>query len=182
VTASREPSDVQLAIESVTQRAVAALGLTDGPIHAEMRVNDRGVYMLEVAARPIGGLCAQALRFTGGASLEELLLRFAAGEDVSGYRREAEASGVMMIPIPASGIYRGVAGVDDARAVAHINDVIITAKEGQSLLRLPEGASYLGFIFARADAPVEAEAALRIAHGKLEFQIMPELPAMRPGA
>ncbi|MBV8819621.1 MAG: ATP-grasp domain-containing protein, partial [Acidobacteriaceae bacterium] len=181
VTPSREPVEVQDAIQSTTQRAVSALGLTDGPVHAEMRVNGRGVYMLEVAARPIGGLCAQALRFAGGMSFEELLLRFAVGEDVTGIKREAAASGVMMVPIPASGIYRSVEGVEDARAVPHVTDVVITAKEGQRLLQLPEGSSYLGFLFARAELPEQVEAALRRAHSKLRFQIATELPALRPG-
>jgi len=147
-----------------------------------MRVNETGVYMLEAAARPIGGLCAQSLRFAGDATLEEILLRFAVGEDISGVRRETSASGVMMIPIPSSGIYSGVAGLEEARSVPGVTDVVVTAKEGQRMVRLPEGASYLGFIFARGNSPDEVEAALRLSHSHLIFQIMAELPAMRPGA
>ena len=113
-------------------------------------------------------------------SFEELLLRFAVGEDIAGIDREPAASGVMMIPIPASGIYRNVSGTEDARSVANITDVVITAKEGQRLLQLPEGSSYLGFLFARANAPEQVEAALRQAHASLRFEIMTELPALQP--
>lgn len=157
-------------IVHATGQAARALGLSHGPIHAEMRVNPRGVWMLEVAARPIGGLCARALRFDGGLGLEELTIRHALGEDVAGVRLAKGASGVMMIPIPKAGVYAGVRGTERARAVPGIEDVIVTAKEGQKLEPLPEGASYLGFIFARASAPEEVEEALRCAHGKLRFE------------
>ncbi|MEP6536758.1 MAG: ATP-grasp domain-containing protein [Bryobacteraceae bacterium] len=175
VTPSREP-DQQRLIDA-TQRAITGLGLTHGPIHAEMRLNHAGVWMLEVAARPIGGLCARALRFDGGAvSLEELILRHALGEDVGGLRREGAASGVMMIPIPQSGIYRGVQGVAKAAAIA---EVVITAKEGQHLLRLPEGSSYLGFLFSRRSTPGEVEDDLRRAHAELQFDIARHLAVVR---
>jgi hypothetical protein len=178
VTPSREPEHVRLALVRTAQEAVTALGLTDGPLHAEMRHNEQGVWMLEAAARPIGGLCARALRFSRGMSLEQLLLRFALGEDVSGVEREPQASGVMMIPIPQSGIYSGVEGVDAAASVEGIEDVQVTAKQGQRLEKLPEGASYLGFIFARAETPQRVEEALRQSHSRLRFTIMAELPAL----
>ncbi len=166
VTPSRESGEVQCEIVRTTERATQALGLTRGPVHAEMRVNPRGVWMLEVAARPIGGLCARVLP-----GLEELILRHAAGEDVSSFPMPGGAAGVMMIPIPREGIYSSVQGVEDARAESGIEDVIVTAKEGQKLMPLPEGNSYLGFIFARAATPLAAERALRQAHSKLKFEI-----------
>ncbi len=163
---------VQRELSGAVGQAARALGLRHGPVHAEVRMNDDGVYVLEVAARPIGGLCARALRFGAGeVSLEELLLRHAVGGDVSGYEREACASGVMMIPIPRSGIYKGVDGVDAARTVPGIDDLRITAKPDQRLVPLPEGKSYLGFIFARGDTPAGVEAALRDAHARLRFRI-----------
>lgn len=175
VTPSRSQPAVQDAIRQATEDATRALGLHHGPVHAECRVNERDVYVLEVAARPIGGLCARALRFTGPdaaeAPLEELLLRQALGESLAGWHREAEASGVMMIPIPAAGVYRGVEGVDDAHRVPHVWDVRITAKPDQQLVPLPEGASYLGFIFARAASTDAVERALRDAHAQLRFTI-----------
>jgi hypothetical protein len=127
--------------------------------------------MLEAAPRPIGGLCSRALRFSGGVSLEELVLRHALGEDVSSLSLADPASGVMMIPIPRAGVYEDVAGLERARAVEGIEDVIITAERGQKLERLPEGSSYLGFIFARGRAAAEVESALRAAHAQLEFRI-----------
>jgi len=186
VTPSSAPLELQRDIVDGVARAVAAIGLRHGPIHAECRVNDRGVFVLEVAARPIGGLCARALRFEkvgdrsgSSAPLEEILLRHSLREPIDSWRREALASGVMMIPIPRRGIYRRVEGVDEARAVGGVCDVRITAKPDQLLVPLPEGASYLGFIFARADTPADAETALRQAHQLLRFEIDPELPVVQ---
>lgn len=180
VTPSREPAQVQRDLLDTTERAVRALGFRHGPVHAELRHNAEGAWMLEVHARPIGGLCARALRFQGGSSLEELILRHAVGEDVSHARLADAASGVMMIPIPKGGIYERVEGVERARAVAGIDDVIITAAEGQRLIPLPEGASYLGFLFARAESPGEVEAALRQSHGELRFHIATALETFPP--
>jgi hypothetical protein len=178
ITPSREPETRKLI--AATERAIAALGLTRGPIHAEMRLNSSGVWMLEVAARPIGGLCAKALRFgsTGSMSLEELILRHAVGEDISGAERESKASGVMMIPIPKNGIYRGVANLEKASTIA---EIMITAKEGQRLLRLPEGNSYLGFILAAAATAEQAEDAIRRAHAEVQFDIATQLDVVRTG-
>jgi hypothetical protein len=139
-------------------------------------VNHKGVWVLEVAARPIGGLCARTLRFDHDMPLEELILRHAVGEDVTRARLREGASGVMMIPIPKAGIYQGVEGVENAAQVLDVEQVAITAKEGQKILPLPEGSSYLGFIFARADSPERAEHALRKAHACLRFEIATALP------
>jgi hypothetical protein len=158
---------------------VTALGLSDGPIHAEMRLNDEGVWMLEIAARPIGGLCAKALRFGNEAMpLEELIVRHALGETVEKVEREEVASGVMMIPIPEAGFYEGVDGVEDAMKVQYIDSIEITAKLRQKLVPLPEGASYLGFIFARAESPEKVEDALRQAHARLQFNISADIPVL----
>jgi len=184
VTPSRASGEEQRAIVDAITRAASAIGLHHGPVHAECRVAPDGVvYVLEVAARPIGGLCARALRFaeTGVVPLfpfEELLLRHALGGDPSTWDRERDASGVMMIPIPERGIFRGADGVDAARAVAHVEDVRITAKADQLLVPLPEGASYLGFIFARAGDPADVDRALRDAHARLAFRIDPEFPLL----
>ncbi len=179
VTPSRESEANQQLLMDATGRAVRALGLTHGPIHAELRMNREGAWVLEVAARPIGGLCARALRFNEGMSLEELILRHAIGEDVSRARPGDAATGVMMIPIPKGGIYQSVEGVDEASAIPDVEEVIITAKEGQKILPLPEGATYLGFIFVRAISPERVERALRAAHACLTFEIATVLPVMR---
>jgi biotin carboxylase len=179
VTPSRAGIATQQALISATESAIQALGLSRGPVHAELRFNEQGAWILEVAARPIGGLCARALRFDGGMPLEELILRHAIGEDVSAIRLQASASGVMMIPIPKAGIYQDVQGIDSALAVRGIEEVIVTAKQGQKLVPLPEGSSYLGFIFARGGTPVEVETALRRAHAQLRFEIATVLPVMK---
>jgi len=180
VTPSALPPAEQDAIVDAIARAAAAIGLRHGPIHAECRVNPGGVFVLEVAARPIGGLCARVLRFVdrsgeGGASrevpFEELLLRHAVGESIDGYTREACAAGVMMVPIPQEGIFRRVDGVDDAAAVPGIDEIRITAKPDQHLEPLPEGGSYLGFIFARGATREGVVDALERAHDRLRFVI-----------
>ncbi|MGH9627400.1 MAG: ATP-grasp domain-containing protein, partial [Bryobacteraceae bacterium] len=125
-----------------------------------------------------GGLCARALRFGGPDSLEDVVLRHALGEPVSGIARESAASGVMMIPIPCNGVYMDATGGEDALCVPGVEDVVITAKQGQRLLRLPEGNSYLGFIFARAGTPGEVEKALREGHRRLRFEMAAELPVL----
>jgi biotin carboxylase len=174
VSPSRESRSVQEAIMKTAQSAVTALGLHQGPVHAEMRVNGDRVWMLEVAPRPIGGLCAKALGFEGGAPLEELIVRHALGEDVSGTRRRSGASGVMMIPVTRGGIYQAVRGVD--RAEEFVDEVIITAKEGQRVLPLPEGNTYLGFLFAKGETALGVEERLHRAHQSLEFEIAETLP------
>jgi hypothetical protein len=173
------PSAIQPAIQQATEKAVRAVGLTHGPIHAEARYDGRDVWVLEVAARPIGGLCAKVLRFDGGMPLEELLLRHAAGEDIAHLQREPCASGVMMIPIGRGGVYEGVEGLDSASEIAGVEEIAITAKIGQTMEPLPEGASYLGFIFARGKAPEDVERSLRNAHARLRFQIAGKLPVIR---
>jgi len=182
VTPSREPVAVQHCLLDTTALAVRALGLWHGPVHAEMRYNSDGACMLETAARPIGGLCARALRFHPGVPLEELILRHALGEHVSGATPADAASGVMMIPIPKGGIYESVDGIDWARAIPGIEDVVITAKPGQHLVPLPEGSSYLGFLFARGNSPEEVESALRRSHVELRFHIATALDTLKPSS
>jgi biotin carboxylase len=178
VTPSREPEPRQAAIRSAVSTAARALGLWHGPLHAECRVDGDRVSVLEVAGRPIGGLCARALRFTrdeGEMDLEELLLRHAAGEPLGRWSREPRASGVMMVPIPRRGVFRRVEGLDAAAAVPGVVDVRITAKPDQVLVPLPEAASYLGFIFARGESPEDVELALRAAHHRLHVVVDPLL-------
>ena len=171
VTPSRLPATVQDAIRRAATAACAALGLTEGPVHAELRLNDDGPWVLEVAARSIGGLCSRTLRFGTGLSLEEIILRHALDWPIASLEREGRAAGVMMIPIPRAGQLQAVRGLDEARASRHVEDVVISAHVGQQLLPLPEGWQYLGFIFARADTPADVEDALRIAHAQLRFEI-----------
>ncbi|MEE8326804.1 MAG: ATP-grasp domain-containing protein [candidate division NC10 bacterium] len=178
VTPSRLPAPLQQAIVACTEDAVTALGLQRGPVHAELRLNDQGPWILEIAPRSIGGLCSRALRFGEGISLEELILRDAMGLEVASLQREKQAAGVMMIPIPQAGILREVRGQDEARHVRGIDEIRITIPVGQEVVPLPEGTRYLGFIFARDETPDRVEAALREAHRQLTFHIAP--PTDRP--
>jgi biotin carboxylase len=179
---SARPPAVQQQIGETIGRAAQALGLRHGPIHAECRVNDRGVFVLEIAPRPIGGLCSKVLRFGDDQmSLEELLMRHAAGEDVSALRRERQAAGVMMSPIPKRGLLKRVEGEERARALPGVEDVRITARPDQLLEPLPEAGSYLGFIFARGAQPADVDAALRAAHRELRFVIEAPIAVSSPG-
>ena len=181
VTPSRLPVEMQKAIEECAGNAVRALGLTAGPVHAEFRVNESGPWVLEIAPRPIGGLCSRALRFGADRiSLGELLLRDALGMPGGDAERENAASGVMMIPVPQSGIFDGVEGVETAERMPGVTEIQITARLHDYVAAWPEGSSYLGFIFARADSAVEVEAALREAHARLQFRFSPRLAVEHP--
>ncbi|MFZ5863402.1 MAG: ATP-grasp domain-containing protein [Nitrospirota bacterium] len=173
VTPSRLPKPVQDAITACTARAASAIGLSHGPIHAELRINDQGPWLLEVAARSIGGLCSRTLRFGTGLTLEEIIIRHALGMDIPSLEREHRAAGVMMIPIPKAGKLRDIRGKDQAKAVPGIEEVTIMIRRGQRVVPLPEGKRYLGFIFARGESPGFVEAALREAHLRLAFDIEP---------
>ena len=175
VTPSRLPADAQLAIADCTERGAAALGLHEGPIHAELRVNERGPWIVEIAGRSIGGLCSTILEFGTGMALEDLILAQAVGWHVAGTERVEGAVGVMMIPIPRSGILRSVDGVDAATRLPGVTGVEISAKLNHPIAALPEGASYLGFIFARGETPEEVERVLRKAHERLDIRITPEI-------
>ena len=183
VTPSRLSRETQDCVTEALEHAVLALALFHGPLHAEVRLNSGGVWILEVAARCIGGLCSRALRFTspdfgGDIALEELLIRLALGEDVTSVLREKVASGVMMIPIPEAGVFERVEGVEEAMTTPGVTDIRMTAKPDQQLVPLPEGSSYLGFIFARGSTPDFVEQTLRQAHRNLRFIIQPALPVI----
>ena len=171
-TPSRLPERAQAGLGACARDAVAALGLREGPVHGELRWNERGPWLIELAARSIGGRCSAALRFEAGeTSLEELIVRHALGMPLPSLERERHASGVMMIPVPGAGVLREVRGIAAARTVPLIEDVVITAHPGQALVPWPEGWRYPGFIFARGETPEAVEAALRTAHRRLAFAI-----------
>lgn len=193
VTPSRLTGTGQRDVERCARDAVRALGLTQGPVHAEFRINDEGAWPLEVAPRPIGGLCAKALRFVARArggdgaavrdsriGLEELLLRHALGWPGAEWELEAAASGVMMIPVPNSGVLETVDGVEAARGVDGISEIEITARLHDYIAAWPEGSSYLGFLFARGESAEGVERALREAHSKLRFTISVRLAVEHP--
>jgi biotin carboxylase len=169
ITPSRLPIAVQQNIAVCAGHAARALGLREGPIHGEFRVNEQGVWAIEIAARSIGGRCSRTLHFAAGMSLEELILRHAFRMEMPSLEREAGAAGVMMLPIPRAGVFREAHGESEALAVPGIEEVTITAEPDHVLLPLPEGTRYLGFIIARAATPSDVETALRTAHSRLVF-------------
>jgi biotin carboxylase len=171
VTPSRLPPADQALISAAAQRAAAALGLRTGPVHAELRLNERGAWIVEVAARSIGGLCSSTLRFGDSTSLEEIILRQAAQLELTSLEREQRPAGSMMIPIPKAGRLQEVRGLASAQSVPGIDEVTISIPCGEQVVPLPRGTRYLGFIFAHGDTPDAVERALREAHAKLEFKI-----------
>jgi biotin carboxylase len=172
ITPTRLSLAQQDEVKRVVQLACEAYGLQEGPVHAECRINHDGVFILEVAARTIGGLCGRLLRFGTGCSLEELVLAQAMGKPLT-LSSDGGAAGVLMIPIPKAGMLKRVEGLLDAQRIPFIEDISIQVREGHELVPLPEGASYLGFVFARAPSVQQAEQALRNAHACLNFVIAP---------
>jgi len=182
VTPSRLPAPVLAEIERITAQAARALGLREGPVHAELRVDDQKVSMLELAARSIGGLCSRALRFGVSVSLEQLILRHALGLDMDDVGRESMAAGVMMLPIPQAGTLIEVGGQEQARAVPGIGGLEITIARGRPVVPLPEGDRYLGFLFASAPTPEAVECSLRAAHARLRVRVEPSAGPAREAA
>lgn len=172
VTPSRLPAATQREFTEAVERACVAAGVTEGMVHAEARINDAGVWLLEIAPRGIGGLCGRVLASTLGMDAAEIVLRHAVGLPLPS-QPNGSAAGVMMIPIPAHGIFHGIDGFDVARAVPGITGVDITVQPGQLVAPPPEGAAYLGFLFSRAATPDRAEAILREAHAALTVHIQP---------
>ncbi len=182
VTPSRLPAGVLVEVERVSAAAARALGLCEGPIHAELRVHEGSVSVLELAARSIGGLCSRALRFGAGVSLEQVILRHALGLSLEGLALQSAAAGVMMIPIPHGGTLTAVDGQDRARAVPGIAGVEITIARGRPVVPLPEGDRYLGFVFAHGLTAAAVERSLREAHGCLDIRIEPTPAMLAPAA
>lgn len=179
VTPSRLPEGIQQAIIDKAEQATRAIGLSEGPVHAELRINNDGPWVIEVAGRSIGGLCSRTLQFGLGISLEELILRQALRLDIDTLEQCGQASGVMMLPIPEGGIFERVEGVEAACQVEGIENMVITAKKGEILKPLPEGGGYPGFLFARGTTPAFVEQALRNAYDCLRLRIKEELPLIK---
>ena len=174
VTPSRQPAPILASLAATVTAAAAAVGLREGPVHAELRVGADGrPVVIEVAARSIGGLCARSLRFGAGVSLEEIIVRHAIGAGLDGLRRETQASGVMMLPIRAAGMLKQVSGQAEALAVDGVVGLEISIPAGRAVVPLPEGDRYLGFVFARGPTPADVELALRRAEAALDVVVSP---------
>jgi biotin carboxylase len=171
ITPSRLSTAAQQAVARITADAAQALGLAEGPIHAEVRVEGERARVIEIAARSIGGLCARSLKFGAGISLEEVILRHALGLDLDDLERERMASGVMMLPVPSAGRLVRVGGQDAARAVQGIVGLEVTIPPGRDVAPAPDGDRYLGFLFARGVTPSDVEHSLRAAHAVLDIKV-----------
>jgi len=168
------PNERQILIETV-QNACRAFGLVTGPVHAECRLNKEGAWLIEMAARTIGGLCSRLLTFGTGYSLEQLVLANAIGLELPQELKDG-AAGVLMLPTETAGILRRVEGVMRAEKVPYIDDIEISLREGYRVSPLPEGTSYLGFVFSTAPDSDKVEQALRDAYALLNPVIAPYWP------
>lgn len=180
ITPSRLPTEIQDQIAETLEQAARALGLTDGPVHGELRINTSGVWVIELAGRSIGGRCSQTLQFGSGMTLEELILRHALRLEVPHYEREKQAAGVMMLPIKEQGYFQAIHGQAEARNTPGISFLEITAKKGDLLVPLPEGTRYLGFLLAKGPSPEKVEESLREAYSYLKLEISSS-PSESPG-
>ncbi len=178
VTPTRLPAAARESVVDVARRAAAALGIVHGPIHAELRVHDDRASVLEVAARSIGGLCSRAFDSLG-ANLEEQLIALAADREMPPREPASGAAGVIMLPIAKNGVVRAITGVGLAEAVAGVEEVALSTKVGDSIRALPEGASYLGFVFAKGPNPASVETTLRRAAGCIQIDVSPLLNRVR---
>jgi len=174
ITPSRHSEDLQQQIVATVKAACVGIGLREGPVHAEVRLAESGCVIIEVASRTIGGECARLLAFGTGHTLEALVIAHAVGKPLA-IKPPAGATGVLMIPIHEAGILRRIEGITAARAVPFIEDILISIRDGYELVPLPEGSSYLGFMFASAATPEQVEAALRTAHDHLTVVVGPML-------
>ena len=168
ITPSRHSIEVQQAIINEVQKCCIAYGLTHGPVHAEARITDQGIVLIEMASRTIGGQCAQLIEYALGIKLEEVIIRLMCFEKLK-FDIKQKHAGVLMIPIKKRGILKRVEGLLEAQKVNHISNIEIHIQPGYELIPLPEGASYLGFIFASADSFADTFNALRNCHEKLKF-------------
>jgi len=175
ISPSRLPISIQDDVQATIQAACHAYGLREGPVHAECRINDKGIWVLEVAARTIGGMCGHLLSHGIGQNLETLVIQHALNIPIK-INKDKGAAGVLMIPIPKAGVLKRVEGILKAQAVEGIDEVNIQISSGHRIQTLPEASSYLGFIFAYADTPEQVESALREAHACLNIVIDPFLP------
>ena len=171
ITPTSLSNDQQHGIHKTTQAAANAIGLIDGPIHAELRTNYNGIWPIEIAARSIGGLCSRVLRFSGNMSLEEIIIRHSLGRDVTSVSQQNEARGVLMLHVAKAGILQEIRGLENAKEICEIEEIVITIPIEQNVEPLPQGARYIGFIFAKAETSLKVIEALRQAYGCLEIII-----------
>ena len=175
VTPSRLSKYIQNEIRTIVLNACRSYGLLAGPVHAEIRVNDNKAWLIETAARSIGGDCSRLFELVTDSSLEEFILLKSLGKKVDCFNVNGGA-GVMMIPVPQNGILRRIEGVTEAQSCKHILDVRLDVREGEKLVCWPEGGKYPGYIYAKADTAEQVEFSLRLAYSKLKFVCMPDLP------
>ncbi len=171
VTPSRLEADLQAKILQRVQQACDAYGLTTGAVHAECRIDERDIWILEVASRTIGGDCARMLD-NKNFSIEELAISLAIDAPIKAELPD-QARGVMMIPIKEKGLLKRVEGLLAARDVPHIDQVEMIIPPGHEMIPLPEGNQYSGYIFASGQTPEQVTAAIKQAYAKLKFVTAP---------
>lgn len=172
VAPSERDREIQNKLQSTLEEARKALEIKTGPIHAEFRItSDREVYLIELAARSIGGMCSNAIPLSGGRSLEELIIAEALGMEIPEFAIENQASGVFMMPVPAKGVLRSISGVEEAKSTRWITNVTLSMMINSEVSPIPYDARYVGFIFAKAPTSRAVVEALEEAFKKIEIEI-----------
>ena len=139
------------AVVEAARRAVAALGIADGPSYTQVRLAADGPKVVEVAARLGGGHDAELCRVATGVDLNGLALSFALGESV----REAGppalplAGGACVVFLVAPpGELRSVDGVDAALAVEGVQWLRLYRRPGWRFEQLRRGGDRAGAVLA----------------------------------
>jgi hypothetical protein len=151
ITPSNLSNEIIESVHKRLQKACQKLGLTNGPIHAEFKISNNEVFLIEINPRMIGGLCSRCLSFgLFKQSLEELiLLSFSTGkfkkvELLSNY------VGVLMLPVPKSGKFISI-NHNEIMKIENVSSVDITVSKNTLLQMPPNGERYLGFVFSQGE-------------------------------
>lgn len=172
VTPIRRDEKIRSLLVEAAIRGSRALGIETGPCHCELRLSGELPYILEIAARPIGGFCSQVFADLMGFDLHDLVLQNAVGLPVMPPPiADGVALGVMMLPVPGRGNLARVSGVDRALDIDGIMSVKIHVEAGSRILPYPEQSCYIGTVLATGSSADEVVARLKSAAKAVSFEL-----------
>ena len=149
ITPSELSSEAEKRVVSIVDKACKKIGLEDGPVHVEFKINENQIFIIEINPRMIGGLCSRCLSFgLFKVSLEEIILHAFMNNELKNIELLNNYVGVLMIPTPKSGKFISI-NKEELEKIPNISNVEITVPEGSDLLEPPYGDKYLGFAFSQ---------------------------------
>ncbi len=149
ITPSELSSEAEKRVVSIVDKACKKIGLEDGPVHVEFKINENQIFIIEINPRMIGGLCSRCLSFgLFKVSLEEIILHAFMNNELKNIELLNNYVGVLMIPTPKSGKFISI-NKEELENIPNISNVEITVPEGSDLLEPPYGDKYLGFAFSQ---------------------------------